>query len=109
MRFYLVLWECPGEPAEVGVRIQSGFKGRAEAAAQRTKPQLSILLDIDEVNVLKIEARPSGDLHIRLESSLSEGYCRKCVTKLHSYEAWVKGQPLPILGHAVFVHDRPKG
>jgi transposase len=76
-----------------------------------TKPQISIPLDIDDVNVLKIEARPSGELHITLESSLSYGYCRKCgqkLTKLHSYDAWVKVHHLPILGHAVFVHYRPK-
>jgi transposase len=75
------------------------------------RPQISIPLDIDDVNVLKIEGRANGDVHITLESSLNYGYCRKCgqeLTKLHSYDAWVKVRHLPILGHAVFVHDRPK-
>jgi len=75
------------------------------------KPQISIPLDIDDVNVIKIEVRPKGDLDITLESSLKYGYCRRCgqkLTKLHSYDAWVKVRHLPILGHAVFLHYRPK-
>ncbi len=58
-----------------------------------TKPQISIPLDIDDVNVLKIEVSPNGDLHITLESALNYGYCRRCgqkLTKLHNYDAWVK-------------------
>ncbi len=75
------------------------------------KPQISIPLDIDDVNVLKIETRANGELHITLESSLNYGYCRRCgqkLTKLHSYDEWVTVRHLPILGHAVFVHYRPK-
>lgn len=75
------------------------------------KAQISIPLDIEDVNVLKVEASQNGDLHITLESSLKDGYCRKCgqkVTKLHGYDAWVKVQHLPSFGRAVFVHYRPK-
>jgi transposase len=75
------------------------------------KPQISIPLDIDDVNVLKGEVSQNGDLHINLESSLNYGCCRRCgqkLTKLHGYDAWVKVQHLPILGHAVFLHYRPK-
>ncbi len=46
------------------------------------KPQISIPLDIEDVNVLKIEGSPNGDLQITLESSLNYGYCRKCGQKL---------------------------
>jgi len=75
------------------------------------KPQISIPLDIDNVNVLKVETIPNGAIHISLESSLNYGYCRKCgqkLTKLHGYDAWVKVQHLPSFGHAVFLHYRPK-
>jgi transposase len=75
------------------------------------KPQISTPLDIDDVNVLKVEVSSNGDLHITLESSLNYGYCRQCgqkLTKLHGYDAWVKVQHLPSFGHAVFVHYRPK-
>jgi transposase len=75
------------------------------------KPQISIPLDIDDVNVLKVGVSQNGDIHITLESSLNYGYCRKCgqkLTKFHGYDAWVKVQHMLILGHAVFVHYRPK-
>jgi transposase len=75
------------------------------------KPQIAIPLDIDDVNVLKVEVSQNGDIHLTLESSLNYGYCRVCgqkLTKLHGYDDWVKVQHLPILGHAVFLHYRPK-
>jgi transposase len=75
------------------------------------KPQISIPLDIEDVNVLKVEVSQQGDFHITVECCLNFGYCRKCgqkLTTLHSYDAWVKVQHLPILGHTVFLHYRPK-
>src|SRR5262245_52433202 len=75
------------------------------------KPHISIPLDIEDVNVLKVDVSPNGDIHIRLESSLNYGYCRLCgqkLTKLHSYDEWVKVQHLSSFGRAVFVHYRPK-
>jgi transposase len=75
------------------------------------KPHIAIPLDIDDVNVLKVEVSQHGGIHLTLESSLNYGYCRVCgqkLTKLHGYDAWVKVQHLPILGHAVFLHYRPK-
>ncbi len=72
------------------------------------KAQISIPLDIDDVNVLKVEVNQNGELHITLESSLNYGYCRRCgqkLTKLHSYDAWMKVRHLPILGRAVFLHS----
>jgi transposase len=75
------------------------------------KPQILIPLDIEDVNVLKVEVSRQGEIHITLESSLTYGYCRLCrqnLTKLHSYDAWVKVQHLPSFGRAVFLHYRPK-
>src|SRR5258708_12470733 len=75
------------------------------------KPQISIPLDLDDVNVLKVEVGQNRDLHITLESSLNYGYCSQCgqkLTKLHGYGAWVKVQHLPSFGRAVFLHYRPK-
>jgi transposase len=68
-------------------------------------------LDLEDVNVLKVEAHQNGDIHITLESSLKYGICRKCgrrLTKLHGYDNWVKVQHLPSFGHTVFLHYRPK-
>jgi transposase len=75
------------------------------------KSQIWIPLDIEDVNVLKVEVSQNEDLHISLESSLNDGYCRKCgrtLTKLHGYDGWVKVQHLPSFGHKVFLHYRPK-
>src|SRR5258707_3618736 len=74
------------------------------------KQQISIPLDVADVNVLSVEFR-GGAYHIKLESSLNYAYCRQCgqkITALHEREDWVKVQHLPILDRAVFLHYRPK-
>ncbi len=76
-----------------------------------TQSQISIPLDIEDVNVLEVEVMPNGAIHITLESSLQYGYCRKCgqkLTMLHGYGNWVKVQHLPSFGHEVFIHYQPK-
>lgn len=75
-----------------------------------SKQQITIPLDIADVNVLSVEFR-GGVYHIKLESSLEYAYCRECgqrITALHEREDWVKVQHLPILDRAVFVYYRPK-
>ena len=47
-----------------------------------TQSQISIPLDIEDVNVLKVEVISDGAIHITLESSLPYGYCRKCGQKM---------------------------
>src|SRR5260370_10795481 len=80
-------------------------------AASVAKSEISIPLDIEDVNVLKVEVSQSGEVYITVESSLNYGYCRKCgqkLTTLHGYDAWVEVQHLPSFGHAVFLRYRPK-
>jgi transposase len=75
-----------------------------------SKQQITIPLDIAEVNVLSVEFR-GGAYHIKLESSQEYAYCRQCgqrTTALHEREDWVKVQHLPILDRAVFLYYRPK-
>ncbi len=74
-------------------------------------PQISIPLDMEDVTVLEVDVSQKSTIHIKLESSLKYGYCRKCgrrLTTLHDYGDWVKVQHLPILGRNVFVYYRPK-
>jgi len=74
------------------------------------KQQITIPLDIADVNVLSVEFR-GGAYHIKLESNLEYAYCRQCgqrITALHEREDWVKVQHLPILDRAVFLYYRPK-
>jgi len=75
-----------------------------------SKQQITIPLDIADVNVLSVEFR-GGAYHIKLESSLEYAYCRQCgqrITALHEREDWVKVQHLPILDRAVFLYYRAK-
>jgi|SRR5579862_549212 len=75
-----------------------------------SRQQITIPLDIADVDVLEVEYR-GGAYHIKLESSLEYAYCRKCgqkITALHERDEWVKVQHLPILDRAVFVYYRPK-
>ena len=49
-------------------------------------PHISIPLDIENVNVLQVDVKQMGDIHITIESSLNYGYCQHCgqkLTKLH--------------------------
>jgi transposase len=75
------------------------------------KPEITIRLDIEDVNVFKVEVSQNGDIHIQLESSLDYGYCRKCgrkITKPPSYDDWVSVRHLPIFGQAVYIQYQPK-
>lgn len=74
------------------------------------RQQITIPLDIADVNVLSVEFRGEA-YHIKLESSLEYATCRKCgqvIRALHEREDWVKVQHLPILDRAVFLYYQPK-
>ncbi|MEP7287410.1 MAG: transposase family protein [Chloroflexota bacterium] len=74
------------------------------------KVQISLPLDIEDVEVLKVEIQ-SEDIHIQVESSLKYATCEQCgrkITTIHGYGEWVKLQHLPSFGHRVFIHYRPK-
>ena len=45
-------------------------------------PHISLPLDIEDVTVLEVEVNQKGAIHIKLESSLNYGTCRKCGQKL---------------------------
>ena len=74
------------------------------------RQQITIPLDIADVDVLSVESR-GGAYHIKVESSLEYATYRKCgqvIRALHEREDWVKVQQLPILDRAVFVYYQPK-
>src|SRR5258708_35231897 len=73
--------------------------------------KVQIPLDIGDVTVLEVAVNRVGDIHIKLESTLSYAYCHQCgqkLTRLHGYGDWVKVQHLPSFGRTVFLHYRPK-
>lgn len=74
------------------------------------KVQISVPLDIEEVEVLKVEF-DGETIHIEVESTLNYAHCERCGRKIvtfHGYGDWVKVQHLPIFGRPVFIHYRPK-
>jgi transposase len=74
------------------------------------KVQISVPLDLDNVEVLKVEL-DGETIHIQVESTLKEARCGRCgrtITVFHGYGEWVKIQHLPSFGRKVFIHYRPK-
>ncbi len=74
------------------------------------KVQISVPLDLDNVEVLKVEVEGEA-IHIHVESTLKYARCERCGRKImtfHGYGDWVKLQHLPSFGRKVFIHYRPK-
>jgi transposase len=74
------------------------------------KVQISLPLDIEDVEVLKVEL-DGETIHIQVESSLKYARCEQCGRKIvtfHGHGDWVKVQHLPSFGRPVFIHYRPK-
>jgi transposase len=61
--------------------------------------------------VLNSELSPRGDYILTVESTLEGTKCRKCgreIKELHGLDEGITLRHLPILGHKVFLHLRPK-
>jgi transposase len=61
--------------------------------------------------VLNSELGPRGDYILTVESTLEGTKCRKCgreIKELHGLDEGITLRHLPILGHKVFLHLRPK-
>src|SRR5258706_8173701 len=75
-----------------------------------TKVQISLPLDIDDVEVLKVEVE-GKTIHIQVESTLKDARCERCgrkITTFQGYSNWVTVQHLPSFGQKIFIHYRPK-
>ena len=76
-----------------------------------TKPQVTIPLEIPDVQVLKSEINKAGELIISIESTKETGVCQRCgkvIRKFHGYDDWVKLRYLPVFGHPTYLRYRPK-
>jgi len=74
-------------------------------------PLISIPLDIPDVRVLQTEVAKAGELILTIESTLSSTNCRRCgrtITERHGLDEPRLLRHLPILGHVVYLHIRPK-
>lgn len=76
-----------------------------------TKAQVTIPLDLPEVQVLKSEINQAGELIITVESTKGTAVCRRCgkvIRKFHGYDDWVKVRYLPVFGRPTYLRYRPK-
>ena len=75
------------------------------------KAQVTIPLDIPEVQVLKSEINKAGELLITVESTKETAVCQRCgkvIRKFHGHDDWVKLRYLPVFGHPTYLRYRPK-
>lgn len=75
------------------------------------KSEISIPLDLPDVNVLQTEMNKRGDYIITVESTLKSTTCRECgreIEQSHGYGRWITLRHLPILGHGVWIRIRPR-
>jgi transposase len=75
------------------------------------KAQITIPLDIPDVQVLQSSIGDRGEISITIESSKVGTWCRKCgkwITKLHGRDEWVSIRHLSAFGRPTYLRYRPK-
>ena len=73
--------------------------------------QITIPLEIPDVQVRNVEQNERGEYTITIESTLEGTRCRQCgreITDLHGMDEVITLRHLPILGRPVYVRLRPK-
>jgi transposase len=73
--------------------------------------QISVPLDIPDVQVLQTQISSRGEFIITLESTLTSARCHRCGRALRQFyglDKWVTVRHLPILGRPVYLRYRPK-
>jgi len=72
--------------------------------------EISILLDIPDVEVFGVERTKNGDYYISVQSTQKGTTCRKCgkfIDKFHGYDKEIVLRHLPILDNRVFIKIKP--
>lgn len=73
--------------------------------------QLTIPLDIPNVNVRKTRIDENGAYVIMVESTRQSAVCQHCgrkITQFHGHDKWIRLRHLSILGRPVYIRLRPK-
>jgi transposase len=76
-----------------------------------TKPQVTIPLDIPDIQVIKSEINFANELIITVENTKMSTVCSRCgrvARKFQGHDAWVKVRYLPVFGHPTYLRYRPK-
>lgn len=74
-------------------------------------PQITLPLDIPNVNVIKTEITPTGEFTITVTSTEKGTTCGRCgrhIERFYGYDRWIRVRHLPILGRPVYILLRPK-
>lgn len=76
-----------------------------------TKPQVTIPLEIPDIEVLKSEINSANELIITVESTKTSTVCSRCgrtVQKFQGHDDWIRVRYLPVFGHPTYLRYRPK-
>ena len=97
------------------VSEECGYATRASAnrpeEGTTINAQITIPLDIPDVQVINVEQNERGECTITVESTLEGTRCRQCgreITDLHGVDEAITLRHLPILGRPVYLRLRPK-
>jgi transposase len=77
----------------------------------KSRNMISLPLDIPNIDVSGVYLNERGNYIITVESTQSGTICQHCgrrIIKFHGHGRWIELRHLPILGHRVYVHLRPK-
>jgi len=72
--------------------------------------EISVFLDIPDIEVIGIERTKNGDYYISVQSTQKGTTCRKCgkfIEKFHGYDKEIVLRHLPILDNKVFIKIKP--
>jgi len=72
--------------------------------------EISVFLDIPDIEVIGVERTKNGDYYISVQSTQKGTTCRKCgkfIEKFHGYEKEIVLRHLPILDNKVFIKIKP--
>jgi transposase len=86
-------------------------KIRAKTDKHMPKAQITVPLDIPDVQVLQTSIGERGEIIITIESTKVGTRCRKCgkwITKLHGRDKWVSVRHLPVFGRPTYLRYHPK-
>jgi transposase len=76
-----------------------------------SKTQISVPIDLPDVEVLSVEIKAKRGIIITVESRLKTAVCQECgrdISAFHGHSDWVEVRHLPIVEQAVYIRYRPK-
>jgi transposase len=94
-----------------GCGYETLARANSDGEGTAINAQITIPLDIPEVQVLNVEQNERGECTITVESTQEGTRCRQCgrqITDLHGMDEAITLRHLPILGRQAYLRLRPK-